>query len=470
MDERVLAQALRESEELHRVTLLSMSDAVFITTDDGAFTFVCPNVDVIFGYREDEVRAMERISRLLGSDLIELGHLASTGEVKNIEHEIETKSGTRRVLLVHVKRVSIRRGTILYVCRDITERKEADYAHRRSEERLRLALEAAKAATWDWDVPTGEMSWSPDTHRMFGDATSGRSPSLDSFLNCVHPLDRESVAATIREAMAGATSYETQFRVVGDDQSERWVLGKGRAFRNGKPLRMLGVFVDVSDRHRVEEERRDLGGRLINAHEEERRRLSRELHDGVGQRLALMSVELARLRKEVTGSPPILEQVRRLSEHIEEVGSELHRLSHELHPAWLEQLGLAASLRRICSELSDAGGITILLEIEEIPVVLTNEVALAVYRIAQEALHNIVKHSRARNSTVRLEADRDDIVLSVIDDGLGFDPLADRAMTGVGLISMRERVGQVDGQMTLTSKPNEGTRIEVRVPLLSAGI
>ena len=152
------------------------------------------------------------------------------------------------------------------------------------------------------------------------------------------------------------------------------------------------------------------------------------------------------------------------------MGSELHRLSHELHPAWLEQLGLAASLRRICSELSDAGGITILLEIEEIPVVLTNEVALAVYRIAQEALHNIVKHSGARNATVRLEADRDDIVLSVIDDGLGFDPLAERAMNGVGLISMRERVGQVDGQMTLTSKPNQGTRIEVRVPLLSAGI
>ena len=469
MDDTALAQALRESEELHRVTLLSMSDAVFITTDDGTFTFVCPNVDVIFGYGEDEVRAMGHISRLLGSDVIELAHLASAGEIRNIEHEITTKDGARRVLLMHVKRVAIRHGTILYACRDITERKEADYAYRRNEERLRLALEAAKAATWDWDVPTGEMSWSPDTHRMFG-AASGRSPSLDSFLDCVHPLDRESVATTVKEAMAGATSYETEFRVVGDDQSERWVLGKGRAFRNGKPLRMLGVFVDVSERHRVEEERRDLGGRLINAHETERRRLSRELHDGVGQRLALMSVELARLRQEVVGTPPILQQVRRLSEHIEEVGSELHRLSHELHPAWLEQLGLVASLRRICSELSDAGGISILLEIEEIPAVLTNEVALAVYRIAQEALHNIVKHSAAAHATVRLEADRADIVLSVIDDGQGFDPLAERTMKGVGLISMRERVGQVAGQMTLTSKPNQGTRIQVRVPLLTAGV
>ena len=470
MDEFVLAQALRESEELHRVTLLSMSDAVFITTDDGAFTFVCPNVDVIFGYGEDEVRAMERISRLLGDGLIDPGQLAPFDEVRNIEREIQTKNGGRRLLLVHVKRVSIRHGTILYVCRDITERKEADYAHRRNEERLRLALEAAKAATWDWDVQTGDMSWSPDTHRMFGDATLGRSPSLDSFLNSVHPLDRDAVASTVKDAMAGATAYETEFRVVGDDLSERWVLGKGKAFRNGKPLRMIGVFVDVSERHRAEEERRDLGGRLIDAHEQERRRLSRELHDGVGQRLALMSAELARLREAVAETPAILEQVRRLSEHIEEVGSELHRLSHELHPAWLEQLGLVASLRRICSELSEAGGIVIRLEIEEIPAVLTNEVALAVYRIAQEALHNIVKHSRAGNAAVRLEAVGDDVVLSVIDDGRGFDPLAAHAMNGVGLISMRERVSQVQGQVSVTSTPNQGTLIEVRVPLRAAGV
>ena len=188
---------------------------------------------------------------------------------------------------------------------------------------------------------------------------------------------------------------------------------------------MLGVFVDVSERHRAEQERRDLGGRLINAHEDERRRLSRELHDGVGQRLALLSVELTRLREEATSVPPILDHVRKLSEHIEEVGSELHRLSHELHPAWLEQLGLAASLRRICGELADAGGLTIHLEIDDIPSVLTSDVALAVYRIAQEALHNIVKHSAAANATVQLHADGNDIVLNVIDDGRGFEPLAE---------------------------------------------
>ena len=174
-----------------------MSDAVFITTREGAFTFICPNVDVIFGYREDEVRAMDRISQLLGRDLVDLEQLTSTGEIRNIEHEVNAKDGTRRVLLVHIKQVSIKRGTVMYVCRDITERKQAEHVQRRNEEQLRLALEAASAGTWDWDVPTGEMHWSAETHRMFGDATEACSPSLQSFLDRVHPLDRERVASTM---------------------------------------------------------------------------------------------------------------------------------------------------------------------------------------------------------------------------------------------------------------------------------
>jgi PAS domain S-box-containing protein len=339
MDDVVSAQALRDSEELHRATLLSMSDAVFITTDDGAFTFVCPNADVIFGYGEDEVRAMGTISRLLGRDLITLEDLAAASEIRNIEHQIETKDGKRRVVLVHVKRVSIKRGTILYVCRDITERKEA------------------------------------------------------------------------------------------------------------------------------EQEMRKLSGRLMDAHEEERRRLSRELHDGVGQRLALISAELGLLQAQLTDAPEVLEHVRRLTAHAEDVGSELHRLSHELHPALLEQLGLAAAIRRLCEEFEGAHHILVHLEIDETPAAMTNDVALALYRIAQEALHNVVRHSGARNATVRLAAEGGDIVLCVVDDGRGFDQSGSESTRGVGLISMGERSRHVAGRLTLTTGIGHGTRVESRVPL-----
>jgi PAS domain S-box-containing protein len=340
MEETVSAQALRESEELHRITLINMSDAVFITDDEGGFTFVCPNADVIFGYTQEEVRGMGRISRLLGCDLIDPRELGPHAEVRNIEHEIDTKDGLRRVLLVHVKRVSIRGGTVLYVCRDITERKEAEQA-------------------------------------------------------------------------------------------------------------LL-----------------DLGGRLIHAHEEERLRLSQELHDDVGQRLALLSAELGILHRLGTRETSIGEQVKMISAHVDEIGSALRRLSHELHPVMLEQIGLPASIRRLCDETAAATRIVIQREIVASPIAIASDVSLCVYRIAQESLHNVVKHSRATTVTVSLKSADGEIALSVLDDGVGFDPGSDRNASGLGLISIRERARLVHGHMTLTSKPGHGTRVDVRVPLL----
>jgi PAS domain S-box-containing protein len=119
-------QALRESEELHRVTLSSISDAVFLTDDEGRFTFICPNVDVIFGYVPDEVQAMARISRLLGENLFDRAELAARGEIRNVEREITAKSGERRTLLIHLKEVSIQGARVLCTCRDVTERKHAE--------------------------------------------------------------------------------------------------------------------------------------------------------------------------------------------------------------------------------------------------------------------------------------------------------------------------------------------------------
>jgi two-component system sensor kinase FixL len=119
-------QALHDSEELHRITLSSISDAVFLTDDDGAFTFICPNVDVIFGYVPDEVQAMSRISRLLGENLFDRDELRTRKEIRNIERDVICKTGERRCLLIHLKEVSIQSGTVLYCCRDVTDRRHAE--------------------------------------------------------------------------------------------------------------------------------------------------------------------------------------------------------------------------------------------------------------------------------------------------------------------------------------------------------
>jgi PAS domain S-box-containing protein len=132
--------ALRESEELHRATLGSISDAVFLLDDAGAFVFICPNVDVIFGYVPDEVRAMGRVGRLLGEELYDAGELARLGEIRNIDREVVAKSGERRTVLIHLKRVSIQGGTVLCTCRDVTELKQAE------KELAALRLELAHVA------------------------------------------------------------------------------------------------------------------------------------------------------------------------------------------------------------------------------------------------------------------------------------------------------------------------------------
>jgi signal transduction histidine kinase len=251
---------------------------------------------------------------------------------------------------------------------------------------------------------------------------------------------------------------------MGDGDAARWVMGKGKALRNGKPLRMLGIFVDFRERHRVEEELRELGGRLINAHEQERIRLSRELHDDLAQRVSLLAAELSLLHQEPEATPArISGQLAKLLAETGEMGSELHRLSHELHPARVGQLGLESSIRRFCQDWNRPGRIAVQVEIAETGA-LAPEMALCLYRSAQEALHNVVKHSKPAHAMLTLSAASDELRLSIVDHGAGFDTLAVEKKDALGLVSMRERARLVRGQLVVTSKPGEGTRVDVHVP------
>jgi signal transduction histidine kinase len=211
---------------------------------------------------------------------------------------------------------------------------------------------------------------------------------------------------------------------------------------------------------------RHLNGQLIHAYEQERLRIARELHDDFGQRLASLAIELSALA-ESSGQMPI--GVRRrmvaLSKRAGELGSDLHRVSHKLHPASLQKLGLAAAVRVFCSELSSSRHVAIELDLRHVPELLSHDVALCVYRIAQEALHNVARHSGAASALVTLERIEDDLVLTVADRGVGFDPSATPAGSSIGLSSMQERVLLVDGELTIHSKQGEGTRLVARVPL-----
>jgi signal transduction histidine kinase len=208
----------------------------------------------------------------------------------------------------------------------------------------------------------------------------------------------------------------------------------------------------------------DLVGRLIVSQEFERRRVARELHDDIGQKLAMLSIRIDDLanRGQLTGSLP--EAVREISREAGAIATDVHQVSHRLHPSKLEAVGLLTALQSLCNEISNQSKVAIACEHDDIPRTIEPEVSLCVYRITQEALHNVVKHSGAPRAVVRLSRERGDLYLQIADQGSGFSQHAAEG-GGLGLVSIRERAGVLGGRVAIHSAPGAGTRIGVRVPL-----
>ena len=213
-------------------------------------------------------------------------------------------------------------------------------------------------------------------------------------------------------------------------------------------------------------ENRDLAGRLIAGQEAERQRIARDLHDDLGQRLSLLNVALDQLR--IT-SPELnatdRERLDLISDTASEITSDVHRLSHELHPARLEALGLVKGIAGLCRDLGRQHDLTVQFEHGDVPGNVNPAVSICLYRITQEALHNVVRHSGARHGHVKLSRDGENLYLQIADSGAGFDDLHRLGTSGLGLLSMRERAHHVGGRLIIRTAPGAGTRIGVLVPL-----
>ena len=236
---------------------------------------------------------------------------------------------------------------------------------------------------------------------------------------------------------------------------------------------ILGLLVQRTQRRKAEQdlrlsqaELRRLTGRLLQAQEDESRRIARELHDDLGQGLALLTVEMDLLRqKPPEAASQLGARIQELLRQIRQLSSSVHELSHQLHPAKLEQLGLAAAIGGLCHELTYRHGHKIEFAVNQLPPAISPEIALCLYRIAQEALANSIKHSGAQHVRVELSGSAGAIALRIVDDGSGFDPDLILGKSGLGLVSMRERVFSLGGELAIHSKPSDGTQVNVRIPL-----
>jgi signal transduction histidine kinase len=293
---------------------------------------------------------------------------------------------------------------------------------------------------------------------IFGD-------TVTSFVGLIHPDDRAAAIGLLDAAMKTGQPTNCEWRVIWPDGSLHWIGTRCQVLmdESGKPFRMIGVSVDVTHRKLADQALAEMTRKLIEAQEKERASIGRELHDDINQRLALLSVEVEQLRANPSEIGPHLQELRT---RIGEISRDVQTLAYDLHPSKLEYLGAVAGMESWSNEFA----LRQKLEVDFTTNVrgsLPPEIGISLFRVLQEALQNCVKHSGAKRVEVQLQQDSEAVHLVVGDQGKGFDFETASRGKGLGLTSMRERVRLLNGTISIDSKPNDGTLIQVRVPLES---
>lgn len=335
------------------------------------------------------------------------------------------------------------------------------------QERERALAEAQRLAglgSWEWDPATDTVTWSEGLYRL-----AERDPSTPAVSYTDHPslYTPESWARlqpAVEEALKTGRPYELDLEMVLPHGRTRWLLARGEALHDaeGRVVKLRGTVHDITERRNAEQALSMLGRRLIESQEAERLRVARELHDDVGQRLALLSVALDRHFKSGIGSYDDLRT------QLAEVQDLIGALSHELHATPLRHLDLVTAVRGYCAEVASFHAVEVSVHESGKVDELGPDVSLCLFRVVQESLRNAVRHSGAREFAVELTGEPDAVSLTVRDEGVGFDPAAAIASSGLGVVSMQERLKLVHGELTINTKPGHGTRVQARVPFRSA--
>ena len=332
-------------------------------------------------------------------------------------------------------------------------------------DRLKLLLNVTNILPWEADFPSSTFTYVGERAvdllgypRTIGiGLTSGPSISTPTIARGRWPNIL---------SIQTADNYELEYRMIAKDGRVVWLNNVITVSReHGSPKTIRGFSIDITKSKQNETALRDLSGRLINAQEEERRRVARELHDDLNQRMALLSIELGQLA-EIKEPSDLGRRLKGVQNQAREISADIHRLSYKLHPSKLDYLGLAPAIKSLCHEFCALGTLEVEFHQRNFPESLPNDVTLCLFRICQEALRNCARHSGAISARVTLGTTKDEICLAVADDGCGFDMESAAMKKGLGFTSMRERLRIVGGKMEVRSQRMHGTVIQVSIPMV----
>ncbi len=346
---------------------------------------------------------------------------------------------------------------------------EANKTHqvlRESEKRFRLVADTAPVLIWmsgtDKMCSFFNKGWLNFTGRSMEDELG------EGWVASVHPDDVQRCVEIYRGSFDARIDFEMEYRMRRFDGEYRWIVDYGvpRFESDSLFCGYIGSCVDITERKASTEALHVLTGRMIHVQEQERTRIARELHDDFAQRLALVGISLGHLWKSLPETNvEDRERVQAILKEIKELSSDLHSLSHQLHSSKLEHVGLVSALRGLCSEFSKKYAFEVQFLDRSLHIDIPKDVALCLFRVAQEALSNVIKHSQAKHGCVELGVNAHGPSLRIRDDGRGFDTGRANPDAGIGLIGMQERIRLVGGRLLLKSGPMQGTEVIAEVPL-----
>jgi two-component system sensor histidine kinase UhpB len=472
--------ALTQNRELFSTVLSTLPVGAVVLDETGNVTFANEASNRIWG--RVIVDGSERWQRSVGyrhpsAERIRPEDWASSRALRdglttlNEIIEIETFAGERKIVESSVAPIRDSESTIvgaIVVNEDVTERVRGEEALRKTQRLLLDAERLGKTGSWEMDLDSGQIYNSDASRRLFFGDDMTKGGRLEDYADVIHPEDAERVSQSRAAMLEGTGPCDIEYRVIWPDGSTHVIFARATVERDetGRARRIYGTNADITERKHAEQElaRRArqlefLSRKLIQTQESERRDLSNELHDDLGQMLFAIKLNLDRQ------SPKDPESLRLIDGAI----ARMRDLVHSLRPPLLDDAGLEASLRHHVEREAGRAGLASRLELGPLETRPSSSVEITCFRIAQEALSNIMRHAQARTVDVELDTRDGFLRLTVRDDGHGFDVAVARARAtsgaSQGLLSMQERAALVGGDLEIDSAAGRGTTVRVRLPL-----